>query len=178
MRRALLILSAVPVAAALVPPALAHVGVRPAGIESGTTATVTLETPSEREDGSTTRLVLTVPDDVEIVAAQAPAGWSATHDAGRATWTGGRIAEGATTDFSVEIAASGPARTVTLDVLQGYDDGAEASWTPSLVVLPADAAAPNQHLGRALIASAVGVGAVALALVVLRRARRRPPRDA
>jgi uncharacterized protein YcnI len=178
VRRALLTLSTVAVAAVLVPPALAHVVVRPAGIESGTTAALTLETPSEREGSSTTRLVLTVPDDVEIIAVRAPAGWSATHDAVRATWAGGRIAEGTTEDFPVEIAAGGPARTVTLDVVQGYDDGAEVSSTPSLVVLPSDAAAPSQHLGRALVASAVGLGVVALSLVVLRRARRRPPRDA
>ncbi len=164
-------------AALLAPRALAHVGVEPAGIESGTSEVVTLETPSEREGSTTTGLALAVPSGVEVVAVSAPDGWTATHDAGRATWAGGRIEAGDTVAFPVELAVSGPARTVTLELRQGYDDGTDVDWTPSLAVLPAVAAAPDQHLGRALVASAVGLVVVGLSLVVLRRTRHRPPRD-
>jgi len=174
--RALLVVSAA--AALLAPRALAHVTVQPAGIESGTTRVVTLETPSERKGAATTRLVLVVPDRLEIASVSAPDGWEASHDGSRAIWTGGSIAEGDTVGFPVELAATGAAGSVTLEFRQGYDDGTAVVWKPSVTVLPAVAAAPEQHLGRALVASAIGLGFVALSLAVLRRARRRPPRDA
>ncbi len=170
MRRALF--AATAAGALLAPPASAHVTTRPAGIEADAPAIVTLEVPNEREEGTTTRLVLTVPERVAIEAAEAPAGWMVTHDDAQATWTGGAIGEDDLVDFTVTLLASGPAGAVQLDVRQGYDDGAEVRWEPQLTILPAIAAAPQQRLGRALVASGVGVAVVAGSLVLLRRNRR------
>ena len=173
MRRVLFVATAA--GALLAPPASAHVTTRPAGIEADAPATVTLEVPNERDEGTTTRLVLTVPERVEIEAAEAPAGWTVTHDDERATWTGGAIGGNDLVEFTVKLLAHGPAGSVALDVRQGYDDRTEAAWTTPFTILPAGDAAPKQQLGRALVASVVGVFVVAGSLALLRRNRRGDP---
>jgi hypothetical protein len=170
VRRALV--AAAAAGALLAPPASAHVTARPASLEARTTQRIFLEVPNERDAGTTTRVELAVPAGLEIVSAEAPPGWRVARDVARASWSGGAIEGRDLVDFPVDLRATGRAGWVELDVRQGYDDGAEVTWTPSLTILPAGGGAPKQRFGRALVASVVGIGVVAGSLVLLRRGGR------
>jgi Domain of unkown function (DUF1775) len=170
VRRVLLAAGAA--AAVLAPPAAAHVTTRPTGIEDETTQQVVLEVPNERDARTTTRVELVVPPALAIESVEAPPGWTETHDAGRATWSGGAITGRDVVEFPVDLHASGRAGSVRLDVRQVYDDGEQEPWTPSLEILPAGAGAPKQRVGRAVVASLVGLVVVGGSLVVLHRTRR------
>ena len=176
MRRRLLAVAAA-AGALFVAPAAAHVTARPDRVESGTTQRVILDVPNERDGRETTRVALTVPSRLVIAGAATPDGWTVDFDAATAVWTGGRISGTDVVGFPVELTASGTSAKVPLDVRQLYGDGEEESWAPELAILPAVAAAPKEHPGRALVASVIGILVVGGALLALQRARRRPPPD-
>lgn len=155
--------------------ATAHVSARPDRIEQSVPTRVVLDAPNERPGHVMTRLAVESPGAVEIVAAAAPPGWAVTRAARRATWSGGRVTGDGSGTFPLELKAIGPAATYALTVRQGYEDGIVVRWATSLTVIPASGeAAPSQHVGRALVATAVGL-TIVLAGLLLRRLRGRSP---
>jgi hypothetical protein len=176
VRRAAAIAFALALAAAA--PVAAHVTVSPPAVSEDATDAVVLVTPNERPGHETTRLDVSLPRELEVVSAEAPAGWKVETATRTVTWSGGTIRDQDTVSFPVTLHGVGPAGAVTLDVRQGYEDGATVPWQASLTVLPASgASAPRSHPGRALIAAVIGVGIVGASLVVLRRLRSRPLQD-
>jgi hypothetical protein len=159
--------------------ASAHVTVSPASVTEGVTSQLTLVTPNERPEHATTRLDVVLPAEVEIVSAEAPPGWQVRYTPRTVAWSGGAIRGDDAASFPLTLRGIGPAGAVTLDAVQGYEDGATVPWRASLTVLPASGAdAPREHPGRALLAAVVGVAIVAGSLVLvhrLRRPTRNPP---
>jgi uncharacterized protein YcnI len=171
---------AVTTAMALTLPALAtaHVTLVPPFVEANVTTEIKLETPNERSPHATVELSTSVPEGVEIVSASAPPGWLATVAAPTVTWRRGRIEGRRTVSFPIRLRAGSPARTVELTSAQSYEDGAVVHWKAQLSVLPATgAAAPGQHLGRALAAAIAGLAIVCGSFVALRFLRRRTLQD-
>lgn len=160
-------------AALLVPAeAAAHVEPKPPFVTAGSDDTVSLDTPNERTTAAMTELVVEAPPDVTIVEVAAPVGWEAESTREIATFTGGSLDPGATLQFVATLRAA-RAGTSTLRAVQRFDDGRQVDWDVDVSVLPAaGAAAPDQHLGRALVAASIGVIAVALSLLVVHRLRR------
>jgi hypothetical protein len=159
---------------AAVPAAAAHVTAAPPFVEADVRTTVAFETPNERARHATTSLELEAPAGFELAAADPPRGWSVAVTGQTARWTGGRIEGASTVAFRLELTARTRAGLETFRAVQGYEDGRTVAWKTTLQVLPASAEeAPDQRLGRALAAGAVGLAVIAGSLLVLRRLRAR-----
>ena len=172
MRRALL----ASVVAALAVPSLAraHVTVLPAFIEDGRRTTLTFSAPNERPPHRVTRLTVTVPEGIELLATAAPAGWRLELTPGKAIWSGGATRPHQIGQFELRARTSIEPTGVVFEAVQRYDDGGAVRWPIPFTVLPA-AHAPKQHLVGALIAGIVGLTVIAGGLFVLRF---RQPRSA
>jgi uncharacterized protein YcnI len=161
-------------ALALVPAASAHVTVRPAFLEDGETATLSFDTPNEREEHATVALSVSAPAGLRFVSAEAPSGWRVSVGAGTVTWSGGRLEGDAVASFPVRVRARTRAGGYAFSAEQRYDDGATVRWRASITVLPASgAAAPNEHPGRAIAAGVAGLVVIAATLLALGYLRRR-----
>lgn len=158
----------------LVPAAAAHVTATPPFVQARARTLVSFETPNERAGHTTTSLALEAPAGFELEAVDPPPGWRLRLTGQTARWTGGRIEGMSTVAFRLELTARTRAGLETFRAVQGYDDGRTVSWKTTLTVLPAAAEeAPDQRLGRALAAGAVGLAVIAASLLVLRRLRAR-----
>lgn len=161
---------------AVAPAAAAHVTLAPPFLRAGGEATLRVEAPNERPEQPMTELALTVPAGVGIAGAESSGPWRAAVAGRTVTWRGGSLAPGDTAVFRVRLSAPARAGAVRLLGAQRYPDGREVSWDVPLEVLPPGAAAPADGggLGAAgvLVAAVLGVGVVAVSLVVLRRLRR------
>ena len=155
--------------------AWAHVTLTPPFVEADATTTVSFEMPNERPPHATTSLEVKAPPGVEFASATPPAGWKLQLEHDRARWTGGRIEGQRTVAFRLVVTARTRAGTEIFRATQGYDDGESVRWDAGLTVLPAaGAAAPSQHLDRALLAGGVGLVVIAVSFLALRLLRRRP----
>jgi uncharacterized protein YcnI len=158
----------------LVSAAAAHVTLQPAFVEANVATRLSLETPNERTGHQTTKLAVEAPAGITVVTATAPAGWTVDYDGRRATWSGGRIEGTDVVAFPLELDAAVRAGTYSLRAVQTYEDGRTVRWQATLTVLPSSgAAAPREHVRRALVAGIAGVALVASSLFVLSRLRRR-----
>lgn len=176
MRRALP--AAAAACLALAAPAAAHVTVRPPFVEAGTETTLAFETPNERAPRATVAITTTAPPGVEIVSAEAPAGWRAAVAGSTVSWRGGRITGARTVPFPVRIVARVRAGTYRFSSEQRYSDGAVVRWQVDVTVLPAQgAAAPKQHPWGAVLAGVIGLAVIVASLAGLRLVRRRPLQD-
>src|SRR4051794_13292678 len=134
----------------LAAPASAHVSVSAPGAEPGGFATLTFNVPNERDDATTTKVQVTIPDDTTIPEASVEAvpGWTVevqkrpldtpvTSDEGdqiteavsSVTWSGGSIPDG---QFQRFVISAGPlpedAKSLTFPTIQTYSDGQEVRW--------------------------------------------------
>lgn len=146
----------------------------PPFLRAGARTVVSFETPNERARHATSSLALEAPAGFELEAVDPPPGWRLQVTGQTARWTGGRIEGTSTVAFRLELTARMRAGLETFRAVQGYDDGRTVSWKTTLTVLPASAEeAPDQRLGRALAAGAVGLAVIAASLLVLRWMRAR-----
>lgn len=161
----------------LASPAAAHVTVTPAFLAGGETTVLRFDAPNERESEPMTALAITLPAGLETNPSDQPVtdGWTLAISGNEAIWSGGSAAPGEPAVFELRVRAAGEPGAVTIEAEQRYESGASVSWTPSFTVLPAAEESPSQHLGRALIATIVGIAVVAAGLLVLHRLRRRSP---
>jgi hypothetical protein len=117
-----------------------------------------------------------MPPGIAVTSVPRLPGWQSRVSGGTVTWTGGRIEGNGTVVFRAQLHASVRAGTYSMAARQGYDDGRVVRWTASFVVLPASGdAAPDEHVGRAVIAGIVGLVVIVASLAVLRRLRRQRP---
>jgi uncharacterized protein YcnI len=174
-RRVVIGLLAGALALSIAPPAAAHVTVSPPFVDDGTPSTVVFQTPNERPPHATTSLRIEAPAGIDLAIADPPPGWQLSVSEGVATWTGGRIENSSVVDFPLQVTAHTEAGLQTFRAVQAYDDGETVAWDATLTVLPASGdEAPSQHVERAAAAGAVGLGVIAVSLLVLWRIRRRP----
>ncbi|REE94777.1 YcnI family protein [Thermomonospora umbrina] len=130
-------------------PALAHVTVNPRTAEQGSWSKVSFRVPNERDDASTTKVVIELPADHPIasVSVRPTPGWTVKADETRLavplkvhdgeittavtkiTWSGGRIGPGEFQEFDVSL---GPLPTDTGQLVfkadQTYSGGEVVHW--------------------------------------------------
>jgi uncharacterized protein YcnI len=138
MRRRFALTTAVATVAVVVvfaAPAFAHVSVTPKEAAKGSTATLTFRVPNEKDNASTTKVEIVLPDDhpVTTLAPQAVPGWTAaTSGTASVTWTAGPDAgippNGAQT-FGLTVGPlPGDTDAFVFKVLQTYSDGEVVRW--------------------------------------------------
>jgi uncharacterized protein YcnI len=162
---ALFIILGVPAAA------FAHARVSPAVSLSGELQLYSLAVPTEKENATTTKIVLTVPNGFGIDSfVPPPAGWTQSiksTGSGEAaivqqvTWTGGRTPTGEDSMFQFLAQASKPG-TYTFHVRQTYSDGSIVNWTG-----PESSEAPAPTIQAAASLSGSGGGTSVLTIVAL-----------
>ena len=74
--------------------------------------------------------------------------------------------------FPLRVTARRSPGNAVFQARQRYDDGAVVRWEATLTVVPAAEAGPDQHLGRAFVAGAVGLAVLAGSFFALRLLRR------
>ena len=132
-------------------PASAHVRVKPDSTVSGSFAALTFRVPTESDTASTTKLVLTLPQDTPFahVSVRPVPGWNAvvteaslptpvtangttlTKAARTVTWTadkGAAIGPGQYQEFAISVGPLPAPGTLVLPVAQTYSDGTVVGW--------------------------------------------------
>jgi periplasmic copper chaperone A len=189
--------------------ASAHVEVQQTSAPPGDLAPVTIQVPNESETASTTSIAVQIPEGVDIVRVDPKPGWkyaltkekltnpstsgdlSATERVKTITWTGGPIAPGEFTTFSMLVATPDtPGKTITFPTVQTYSDGKVSRWigaegsdlpapqiaiaaeeggTDAAAATSSDSGKTNWALGLGIAGLVVGLGALALVLVHRRK---------
>jgi uncharacterized protein YcnI len=118
--------------------ALGHARVSPAVSLSGQLQLFSLAVPTEKENATTTKIVLTVPSGFGIDSfVPPPSGWTQSIKSSgsgeqavvqQVTWTGGRTPTGEDSMFQFLAQPSKPG-TYTFQVQQTYSDGSIVNWT-------------------------------------------------
>jgi uncharacterized protein YcnI len=178
-----------------VPPAAAHVTVRPSSEPAGTTYSVlTFRVPNERDEATTVRLDVVFPASTPVsgVLVRPVPGWHVRAEGSRITWRGGQIPVGGYQDFDVSVSKvpdqPGP---LVFKALQTYSDGKVVRWietapegspepehpAPTLQLTspqPAESAASSSNRAdRSLAIAALALAVVALWSATAGRLRRR-----
>jgi periplasmic copper chaperone A len=110
--------------------ALAHVTVLPESSRPGQTADFTFRTPNERDDSTTVRLDVFVPEGVPVET-QPHDGWTAARISGGVSWTADgdhSIRPGRTEDFKVRLGPLPKQPRIVFKALQYYADGQIVRW--------------------------------------------------
>ncbi len=157
---------------ALAPTAAAHVTMAPSFVATGEPTQVAFETPNERAPRATTSLELVAPPGIDGAAVEAPDGWTLELSGSTARWSGGRIETEDVVAFPLRLTARRAPGSVVFEARQLYDDGAVVRWEATMTVVPPAESGPDQHLGRALVAGAVGLAVLGGSVVALRLLRR------
>jgi uncharacterized protein YcnI len=166
--------------------ALAHARVSPAVSLSGELQLYSLAVPTEKENATTTKIVLTVPPGFGVDSfVPPPPGWSqSVRSSGsgeeavvqQVTWTGGKTPTGQDSMFQFLAQPSKPG-TYTFHVQQTYSDGSIVDWTgPESSESPAPTIEASSSLGGsgggtsvltivALVVGVLGLAAGGFALV-------------
>jgi len=133
---------------ALPVPAGAHVTVQPNEAPAQGLVVENVRVPNERDDASTSKVAVQLPDGFAEVSIEPVPGWNAkaektrlaqpittdegdrlTEQVSRITWTGGRIAPGEFQEFRVSVQIPDKAgSTLTFKAIQTYDDGRVVRW--------------------------------------------------
>jgi len=152
----------------LAAPASAHVGATPPFLAAGSSDTIHLDVPNERDEPMT-GFTVTVPEGFEIVHAHPVEGWDETFDHSTATWTGGTLALGSSATFGFELQATSVPGVVELKATQRYDGGAVVRWPVSFVVTPATET-PSHNLALVVVVGLLGLLVIAaVAAIAWRR---------
>jgi uncharacterized protein YcnI len=163
--------------------ASAHARVSPAVSLSGELQLYSLAVPTEKENLTTTKVVLTVPNGFGIDSfVPPPPGWhQSLQQTGsgeeavvtKVTWTGGHTPTGEDSLFQF-LAQPASAKTYTFEVQQTYSDGSIVNWTgPESSDSPAPTIEAKTSLGGSgtstltIIALLVGVLGVVAGMVAL-----------
>jgi len=178
-RRLVVVLAAALAALVVSAPAWAHARVSPPVSLAGKLQLYSLAIPTEKENLTTTKVVLTVPAGFGIDSFVPAPGWKrqvqstgSGEDAvvQKVTWTGGSVPTGEDSLFQF-LAQPAKSGTYTFDVQQTYSDGSIVDWSgPESADTPAPTIQAESSLGggssSTLAIVAIAVGAVALVLAV------------
>jgi len=151
-------------------PAAAHVVTTPAFFPAGSSGTLNLTGPNERDEPMT-GFSVTVPSEFLIVHAHPAPGWEASVEGATATWTGGSLTPGSEATFALELEAPSEPGPAALEASQLYPGGEIVRWPVALTVTPATET-PSQNLGWAVVTALVGLLVITgIGVAMLRRAR-------
>jgi len=151
---ALVALAALATAAA----ASAHAIVSPAVALDKKLQQFTLSVPTEKENVTTSTVVLTVPAGFAIDSFEPSPGWRRTAHGSTISWTGGHVPTDEDAVFRFNAATSG-AKTYSFDVRQTYSDGSVVEWSG-----PESSDAPAPSI---VAVSSFGGGTSTLAIIAL-----------
>jgi uncharacterized protein YcnI len=167
------------VALALLAPAAAsaHARVSPAVSVKGELQLYSLAVPTEKENATTNKIVMTVPSGFGIDSfVPPPTGWTqqvkqtGSGDAAvvtQVTWTGGKTPTGQDSLFQF-LAQPASAKTYTFLVQQTYSDGSIVNWSGSESSdAPAPTIAVKDSLGGSSATSALTIVALIIAVLAL-----------
>jgi periplasmic copper chaperone A len=131
----------------LAPAAAAHVTVDPDAVPADSFARFDIRVPNERENASTTKLVVKLPKGLVEVGFQPKPGWkrsvtmeklaepvtvegeTVTEQVGTVTWQGGNIAPGEFDEFGISAKVPDEAGTkLTFPAVQTYSNGEVVRW--------------------------------------------------
>jgi uncharacterized protein YcnI len=168
------ILAGVAAAVSLPGVARAHVTIQPATAEGGGFSVVAIRVPNERDDASTTRVQVTLPQDDPLgsVSTTPVAGWSvrtATRKldepiemfgqqldevVSKVTWTAtdGGIRPGQFQDFDVSLGQLPESGEMVFQAMQTYSSGEKVNWNQ----VSADESAEPEHPAPTLTIAAAG----------------------
>jgi uncharacterized protein YcnI len=151
--------------------AAAHVVATPAYLPSGSSGSIALAAPTERDDPMT-GFSVTAPPGLAIEHAHPSDGWAEELDGATATWSGGSLASNGEASFGMTLKADAAPGVVELQAKQLYEDGGVVSWPVAITVTPATET-PSQNLALAGVVGLIGVLAVvAVAMISWRRRSR------
>jgi uncharacterized protein YcnI len=182
-RLAAVVLAAVATLAAVPALASAHAEVSPAVSLAGHLQLYSLAVPTEKDNATTTKIVLVLPSGFSIDSFVPSPGWQRTlQQTGsgdsaviqRVTWTGGRVPTGEDSLFQF-LAQPGSSKTYVFTVQQTYSDGSIVNWSgPESSDSPAPTIEVKSSLGGggglstvSLIALIVGMIALLLGALAL-----------
>ena len=159
------------------PAAFAHASISPPVAKTGVLQQFTLAVPTEKQDATTTRVELIVPDGVAIDSFEPEPGWTRKGIAhgGSAPetilWTGGRVPTEDDAVFRFQATLTGGSKDYVFEVRQTYSDGTVVDWngpessdTPGPVV---QGSSPSGGPSTLLVIAALAVGAVGVLLGVI-----------
>jgi periplasmic copper chaperone A len=126
----------------------AHVTVSPSNAEQGSFTVLTFRVPNERDDASTVRLSVKLPEDTPLayVSVKPVPGWEievteatlstpievhgteVTDAVSTVTWSGGTIAPGEFQEFSISVGPLPDVDSLTFPAVQTYSSGEEVAW--------------------------------------------------
>jgi uncharacterized protein YcnI len=174
-RLAVALASAVGVALLAASSAFAHAHVSPPVALAKASTVFTVAVPTEKEDATTTKVVLTVPEGFSVDSFTASPGWKRTveqtgagEDAviSKVTWTGGSVPAGEATSFSF-LGRASKSGTYSFRVQQTYSDGSIVDWAgPESAEDPAPTIEAKSSFGGGG-GSTLGIVGIALAAVAL-----------
>lgn len=140
---------------ALAGPARAHVTVQPSEAVAGSFARFVVRVPNERDDASTTRIEVQLPESLVFVSFQPKPGWTRTTETeprtepvevfgeqvtdfvASVTWEGGAIAPGEFEEFGFTARVPEEPTSLEFPAIQTYSSGEEVTW-----IGPEDSDAP------------------------------------
>ena len=157
-RRILALTAAAAGALALAAGASAHAIVSPPVAKAGKLQQFTLSVPTEKENVTTSTVVLIVPAGFAIDSFEPSPGWKRTAHGSTITWSGGRVPTDEDAVFRFN-ASTGGARTYVFDVRQTYSDGSVVEWSG-----PESSDTPAPSI---MAVSSFGGGTSTLAIVAL-----------
>jgi uncharacterized protein YcnI len=147
MKRRHAVLSTVASALVLAPTAAAHVTVHPDAVPADSFARFTIQVPNERDNASTTKLSVRLPNGLVFVSFQPKAGWQrtvtmkkltkpvtvegeqVTEQVGTVTWTGGKIGPGEFDEFGMSAKVpDGVGTKLRFPSVQTYSNGEVVRW--------------------------------------------------
>jgi len=146
-------------ALALVAPAGAHVIAMPQFVASGSTATISLSSPNER-DVPMTGFTVTAPGGFVIKHAHASGVWESTIRGSTVSWTGSSVPVGGETEFGIDLEAKREPGPAELQTEQLYPGGAIVRWPVGITVVPG-AESTSQNLALVGVVGLIGLFVVA-----------------
>jgi|SRR5450755_1062605 uncharacterized protein YcnI len=171
VRRLMLVFAAGVGALVLAAGASAHARVSPPVSVSGKLQLYSLAVPTEKENLTTSKIVMTVPDGFGIDSfVPPPAGWTqqvAQTGSGdsavvtKVTWTGGKTPTGEDSLFQF-LAQPASSKTYTFQVQQTYSDGSIVNWAG-----PESSAAPAPTIDAKATLGGGGVSALTIVALVV-----------
>jgi uncharacterized protein YcnI len=148
--------------------AAAHIVATPGFLPSGSSRSVELAGPNERDEPMT-GFRITAPAGLIVEHAHDAEGWTASFDDTGAEWTGGPLGTDVEQIFGITLRADVEPGVFELMAEQLYADRSVVSWPVGITVTPAEES-PSQNLAIAGVVALIGVLAViAIALFALRR---------
>jgi uncharacterized protein YcnI len=163
----------------LAPAAAAHVTINPAAVPAGSFARFDLHVPNERENASTTKVAVKLPEGLDEVSFEPKPGWRRSVKGDAITWEGGTIGPGEFDEFSLSAKVPDePGSKLTFPAVQTYSNGEVVHWigTPDAdepapqvtleAVAPAEAGRGSDN-GRANLALAFAIAGLAVGVLAL-----------